>query len=70
MDCAGDDSETCGGRNAISVYYGDSAPDSKFTYMGCFADSAATRVLSVSALKNDAGLTIDVRKCASSPMPT
>ncbi|CAN0092627.1 unnamed protein product, partial [Sphacelaria rigidula] len=62
MACAGDDSETCGGNNAISVYYGDSVPDSTsatFTYLGCFADSVAARVLSVSAMKNDADLTID-----------
>lgn len=66
MACAGDDSETCGGNNAISVYYGDSVPDSTsatFTYLGCFADSVAARVLSVSAMKNDADLTIDVREC-------
>lgn len=77
MACSGDDSTTCGGRNAISIYYGDSTPEptptptpapvsdwgeEDYTYLGCFADSVVDRVLSGSASLKEAELTIDVSK--------
>lgn len=46
--CAGDDREICGGRFAISVYYGDSRRDAASdtpTYLGCYEDSKMDRVM-------------------------
>ncbi|CAM9763241.1 unnamed protein product, partial [Sphacelaria rigidula] len=59
MACSGDDSTTCGGRSAISVYFASDPEEEEYTYLGCFADSVVDRVLSIAASGNDAELTID-----------
>lgn len=52
MSCAGDSSQTCGGRDAISVYeYTTTAPtptpppaSSSYDHLGCYTDVASPRV--------------------------
>lgn len=64
MECSGDESETCGGRNAISVY--EFTDDSSSGYAGCFVDSTRDRVLTGPSKKNDPDMTSAVsgaRKC-------
>lgn len=68
--CTGDTSQTCGGFDAISVYsFGGGAPAppapapveaSKYTYMGCFADSKDNRLLSGDETKDTENMSTDV----------
>ncbi|CAM9586716.1 unnamed protein product, partial [Sphacelaria rigidula] len=62
MPCSGDSSETCGGRNAISVYYSDSNSN---TYLGCYADEKDNRIME-QVLTDTEGMTIMVCKSACS----
>lgn len=73
--CTGDDSETCGGSNAMNVYYGGSTPGTTpaptptpspvtgaYSYLRCFEDSRFNRVLTAASYKGQIALTIAVRK--------
>ena len=67
MKCLGDIKQTCGGRNAISIYkYSLNIPKPTATKahayqaLGCFADEKYDRVFDVS-LKKDGGMTAEVR---------
>ncbi|CAM9976052.1 unnamed protein product, partial [Laminaria digitata] len=55
MACAGDDTQTCGGRNAISVY--DCKTDREF--LGCWRDSKSARIMDV-VESNAASMTNEV----------
>ncbi|CAM9719121.1 unnamed protein product, partial [Sphacelaria rigidula] len=54
MGCSGDASETCGGRNAVSVYQFTEDPSA---YAGCFVDSSRDRVLTGSSRTDESGMT-------------
>lgn len=57
MECSGDDSETCGGRLAISVY--------EYTgYAGCFVDNVRDRVLTAGSFVDDE-MTAEVREAGA-----
>ncbi|CAM9570432.1 unnamed protein product, partial [Sphacelaria rigidula] len=56
FDCAGDDSQTCGGRNAMNIY----EFDSEYEFLGCFADSSSARVLTGPSKKRDSTMTAAV----------
>lgn len=60
MSCAGDASETCGGRLAISVYEYTERRTSE--YAGCFVDESGLRALSGKSRKGDPNMTREVRK--------
>lgn len=77
MDCAGDESEACGGYNAINVYYvGPTLPPTSapspaptsipltddYSYLECFTDPGSTRVLTGASYKTQTDLTIAVRR--------
>ncbi|CAM9947269.1 unnamed protein product, partial [Sphacelaria rigidula] len=67
MECSGDASETCGGRNAISVY--EFTDDSPSGYAGCFVDSSRDRILTGQSKKNDPDMTSAecAKFCGSAP---
>ncbi|CAM9592294.1 unnamed protein product, partial [Laminaria digitata] len=53
FDCAGDDTQTCGGFNAISVYVYDRVVEpSPEESLGCWTDSQRARIMDV--LESDA----------------
>lgn len=58
-DCAGDSSQTCGGRNAISVYAYDTVPTLP-QYLGCWQDSRRNRIMDV--VQSDSSMTNDVSR--------
>lgn len=58
-DCAGDSSQTCGGRNAISVYAYDTLPTPP-VYLGCWQDSGRNRIMDV--MQSDSFMTNDVSR--------
>ncbi|CAM9539704.1 unnamed protein product, partial [Laminaria digitata] len=47
FDCAGDDTQTCGGFNAISVYEYSTVVVTPAQYLGCWRDSQSARVMDV-----------------------
>ncbi|KAI9349634.1 hypothetical protein BDR26DRAFT_852503 [Obelidium mucronatum] len=53
MNCEGNNSEICGGGNAISVYTASS-----FRFAGCFSDDANSRVLP-NLIGNSVGMTVE-----------
>lgn len=58
-DCAGDASETCGGRKAISVYqYLDGLEKPPTKYLGCWGDSKRGRIMGLAF--SDSSMTNDV----------
>ncbi|CAM9785404.1 unnamed protein product [Sphacelaria rigidula] len=59
MNCAGDDSKICGGRSAISVYYGDSMPTTP-TYLGCYEDESNSRIFTERIAVDAAAMTTEL----------
>lgn len=67
--CAGDSSEICGGKNAMSVYEYEDGPSPTPTaptptppsgFIGCYADSNAGRIMVLEAVQDD--MTAEVRQ--------
>lgn len=58
MDCSGDDTRICGGRDAISVYQYDESP---YVDVGCYVDDA-TRVLTGESQAGNPYMTTEVRR--------
>lgn len=61
FDCAGDPLQTCGGRDAMSVYGMKEYNSASYTYLGCFADNEP-RVMSGTFKKDD--ITMTVKSCS------
>ncbi|CAM9617575.1 unnamed protein product, partial [Laminaria digitata] len=59
FDCAGDATQTCGGRNAISLYRYD-LYEPEYNFVGCFKDSAINRVMTGVSDKNDPPMPTEV----------
>ena len=64
MDCAGDNTQTCGGRDAISVYDCKTDPPSR-EFLGCWRDSQNARIMDV-VESNAASMTNEVSELLSS----
>lgn len=69
--CAGDASQTCGGRNAISVYqYIVLEPE----FLGCWTDSPRNRIMDIvessNAMTNDVSCVYVVLQCLDASLTT
>lgn len=58
MPCAGDSEETCGGTYAMSVY-------EPTDYLGCFVDSAISRVFSETSISSGMTAAVSERNLRS-----
>lgn len=58
--CAGDDSQTCGGYNAISLYEYATTEIIRYRELGCFVDNKHDRVFSGISKKGDPAMTTEV----------
>ncbi|CAM9713152.1 unnamed protein product, partial [Laminaria digitata] len=47
FDCAGDSTQLCGGRDAISVYEYETVEQPSSEFLGCWRDSQSARIMDV-----------------------
>lgn len=66
MECSGDDSEFCGGRDAISVYEFHNATVSHGSFLGCYTDDRNDRVMvleaSLSTMSTEVGQAVNAMR--------